>query len=434
MYLEVSVGEAIDKYCILELKSSRIQDTEKLFQIRKELDALKECKNILTKIDSVYYRMLYYVNEKIWDMTDVIKGMLPENPEFSKISNEIFEFNQKRFRLKKLFNELIKSNLQEQKSYSNSHCVIYIKSEDDFFSNLATINYLSIQYDTVSFRTNDIDINIIKQIYNTTNYMYDYIGDATILNIEDIKISSDLVPIFEFQPLSYKISGMLGDFIQSLSVVYEKFRETGRKGIVYISENPFAFRFPIQKTHMDLTPIFDLQPYIHSFYIHTDQPYDIDGDIWRQSPHLFKAEWHIVYKSTYGIEWGRRPWLLLPNNTKFNDKIVVSTSVNRSPPKIAVLHEIYNENKDAMIFVGESKEEYDHFRRLIDIDIPFIKVDSLYDKMVAIRSAKYFIGNLSSALTIANGCHTPRMALLWGGGELDDVHNRPTIWDNYRAV
>lgn len=433
MYLEVSVGEAIDKYCILELKSSRIQDTEKLIQIRKELDALKECKNILTKIETVYYRMLYYVNEKIWDMTDVIKGMLPENPDFSKISNEIFEFNQKRFRLKKLFNELIKSNLQEQKSYSNSHCVIHIKTEYSFYSNLATINYISIQYDTISFEVESMDNGIIRKIFNTSNYIYDYNGKASRINIEDINLPSDIIPIFTFQPISYKIGGLLGDFIQSMSVVYEKFRETGRKGIVYISENPYPFRFPIQKTYEDLKPIFEIQPYIHSFNIHMNESYDIDGNSWRESPYLGNADWHTIYKNTFGVEWGRHPWFFVPVDSKFSNKIIVSISVNRPPSNIGVLYEIYNKNKENMFFVGECQQEYDNFKGLINIDIPFVKVESLYEKMVAIRSANYFIGNLSAALAVANSCGTPRTALLYNSGG-DDTRNKITIWDNYMAI
>lgn len=434
MYLEVSVGEAIDKYCILELKSARIQDSEKLVQIRKEMDALNDCKTVLSKFDSVYYRMLYHVNERIWDMTDIIKSITPEHPDFPKISNDIFDYNQRRFRLKKIINELTKSNIQEQKSYSNSHCVIRVENEVIFFSNLASINYLSIQYDTISFDVESFDNNIIRKIFNTSNYIYNYSGGAARINIQDIYMPAALVSTFSFKPITYKVAGMLGDFIQSIGVVYEKFRDTGRKGIVYISEDPFAFRFPIQKTYTDLKPVFDLLPYIHLFSIHSNEEYDINLDSYRQCPLLFKADWHTIYKTTFGVDWGRRPWLFLPNDSKYNDKIIISTSVNRSPPKIGVLHELYNENKENMFFLGECQQEYNNFKKLIDIQIPFVKVDSLYDKMVAICSAKYFIGNLSSALTIANGCGTPRMALLWGGGELDDVHNITTIWDNYKAI
>jgi hypothetical protein len=433
MYLEVSVGEAIDKYCILELKSARIQDSKKIVQIHKEMEALSECRQILSTVDSVYYRMLFYVNEKIWDMTDIVKGMTPENPEFSKISNEIFEFNQKRFRLKKLFNELINSNLQEQKSYSNSHCIIYVKNEETFYSNLAIINYISIQYDTISFKTDTLDINTIKKVYTTANYIYDYKGEAVHINIEDIQLSSDIISIFTFQPIRYTIGGLLGDFIQSMSVVYEKFRETGRKGIVYISENPYPFRFPIQKTYEDLKPIFEIQPYIHSFNIHTNESYDIDGNSWRESPYLGEADWYTIYKNTFGVEWGRHPWLFIPVDSKFSNKIVVSISVNRPPQNISILYEIYNKYKEHMIFVGECQEEYDNFKGLINITIPFVKVDTLYEKMVAIRSAIFFVGNLSAALTVANGCGIPRIALLYDS-EGDDTRNKTNIWDNYMAI
>jgi len=43
-------------------------------------------------------------------------------------------------------------------------------------------------------------------------------------------------------PIIYKASGLLGDFILQLSVIAENYYKTGRKGILYISnEEPFRF-------------------------------------------------------------------------------------------------------------------------------------------------------------------------------------------------
>ena len=128
MRLEVSVGEAIDKLSILEIKLSKITDEQQRNEIQKEINALSECLQHKHTYE-FYYNILMYVNERIWTMTDDIKQMTPNDPSFAHIANKIFEFNQKRFRIKTRFNLLTSSNIKEQKSYAASHCQIDIDSE-----------------------------------------------------------------------------------------------------------------------------------------------------------------------------------------------------------------------------------------------------------------------------------------------------------------
>ena len=64
-----------------------------------------------------------YVNEKIWDMTDLIKSSTVEDPKFAYLSNQIFEFNQKRFRIKNWYNLITSSDIKEQKSYSHKQII-----------------------------------------------------------------------------------------------------------------------------------------------------------------------------------------------------------------------------------------------------------------------------------------------------------------------
>jgi hypothetical protein len=127
MNIEISIGEAVDKYSILEIKLRRIIEKEKQLEINKELQVLNECKQYITQY-SFYYNLLVYVNEQIWDMTNIIKSIPKEHPDFSSLSNNIFEFNQKRFRLKNRFNLLSSSNIQEQKSYSLNNCKLIINN------------------------------------------------------------------------------------------------------------------------------------------------------------------------------------------------------------------------------------------------------------------------------------------------------------------
>ena len=50
MKVEVSIGEAIDKLSILELKLLKITNTSKITEIQKEIQALKELGNLLKLI------------------------------------------------------------------------------------------------------------------------------------------------------------------------------------------------------------------------------------------------------------------------------------------------------------------------------------------------------------------------------------------------
>ena len=75
MNIEVSIGEAVDKYSILEIKLKRILEKEKQIEINKELLALTPCKPYILQ-HSFYYKLLVYVNEQIWDMTNIIKSSI----------------------------------------------------------------------------------------------------------------------------------------------------------------------------------------------------------------------------------------------------------------------------------------------------------------------------------------------------------------------
>ena len=149
MNVLISIGELIDKISILEIKQKKILSPIKLIEIEKEIH---EINNNIFK-DHFYYSVLVYINERIWDSTDEIKCLnYKDSPvEFAKLSNEIFELNQKRFRIKNIFNLIYNSGICEQKSYSATYCKIIVNSINDIYSNISYINYLSIEYDYIIF-------------------------------------------------------------------------------------------------------------------------------------------------------------------------------------------------------------------------------------------------------------------------------------------
>ena len=163
MYIEVSIGEAVDKLSILEIKEKYIKNKEKIIEIQKEICSLKQCEKY-KKLLPNYYKLLVYVNETIWKLTDHIKKLKIDNPDFAKTADHIFEYNQKRFRIKKIFNLKFDSNIKEQKGYYETHCQI-TSSQDAFIKKISEIYYLTLNYDIVSFK--DLDKSFIENHIET---------------------------------------------------------------------------------------------------------------------------------------------------------------------------------------------------------------------------------------------------------------------------
>jgi hypothetical protein len=199
MKIEVSIGEAIDKLSILELKLKKINNEEKKKEIEKEIKVLDECYTYIKKYE-ILYKLLIYVNESIWDMTDTIKSISVTDSKFPLISNQIFESNQKRFRIKNWFNLLANSNIKEQKSYSLSNCNILIKDIEIFKQKIINIYLISLEYDSITIISN---FNTqIKQLINIPIINY-------IENLSDKEDNIDIIfddfNIEQINFLDYKI-------------------------------------------------------------------------------------------------------------------------------------------------------------------------------------------------------------------------------------
>lgn len=429
MKVEVSTGEAIDKLSILELKMKKIANEHKKIEIQKEINVLQDCEQYKTKYD-FYYSLLMYVNEKIWDMTDVIKSITVEDSQFSHISNQIFEFNQKRFRIKNWFNLLTESNIKEQKSYLSSHCKIIVDNEDVFFDKLSEINYLSIQYDVLTFESPII--STIQEFLKIPTVIYDeekikLLTNPTVIYLTDffIPTSECIIEVFSQKPITYIMGGFFGDFIQLLSVICEKFYETRRKGILYISNKGDGFKYSLENTYNDVYPIIKSQIYIQDLKIYNGEPFDIDLTSWRECKLLHKTNWYNIYNQNYNVNWGKRKWLTKINyEDKWKDKVVINTTNYRFPFNIDFnrLHTLYSVN---LIFVSSNKNEHLYFEKQTKLLIEYYEFKDFLDLTTIINSCKLFIGSLSAPLSIAHALHKPRICglTLMGNNALDNIHN-----------
>lgn len=115
MLIDVSNGEIIDKITILEIKSERIQDFNKLKNVDKELNILRRY-----EFETKHKKDLKRVNEKLWECEDIIRDLDKNNifdESFINCARKIFTFNDERCRIKRLINDETNSEIIEEKEY-----------------------------------------------------------------------------------------------------------------------------------------------------------------------------------------------------------------------------------------------------------------------------------------------------------------------------
>lgn len=114
----VSVGEVLDKISILEIKSERIADPEKLANVLKELDHLNRA--------AQDYRVpelevpLKDINQQLWVVEDELRVMEKREdfgPVFISLARSVYLLNDQRATIKRRINLAIGSGLVEEKSY-----------------------------------------------------------------------------------------------------------------------------------------------------------------------------------------------------------------------------------------------------------------------------------------------------------------------------
>jgi hypothetical protein len=211
LYLPVSLGEAIDKLTILDIKLDKINDNRKN-DVKKEYDLLYDkLKEFIIKYDNLYQTMKK-VNLLIWNMMDILRDGSVTEEQYLTVCKECIEYNDIRFRIKNKINYVSESVLKEQKSYKINRVIIVINKnivENSLLLNI--IKYFSFIYDeiiieslfsldylkqyfyydiSILFRTNDenkVDDYKYKVVLENKEYTDDAIYE--LFNISDIEIN-----------------------------------------------------------------------------------------------------------------------------------------------------------------------------------------------------------------------------------------------------
>lgn len=161
MNLEVSLGEAIDKLTILDIKCKCIKDNNKLVHVKKEYDYLKDKLDIYLNKYPGYYKMLVDVNKMIWNLQDEIRDKLV-TIEYAMICSDIINLNDARFRVKNKLNYATESKFREQKGYKHRECIVISLEKQD--SMIDVVKYLSMFYDSVLVFCKENDISVYEDI------------------------------------------------------------------------------------------------------------------------------------------------------------------------------------------------------------------------------------------------------------------------------
>lgn len=126
MKIEVSNGEILDKFTILEIKLQEIKDEAKLANVRNEHESLRPV------VESIYsavsdrealtnlYTDLLNVNKTLWNIEDQIRDCERNKDfgqDFIELARSVYYTNDDRADVKKKINTLTGSSLVEEKSY-----------------------------------------------------------------------------------------------------------------------------------------------------------------------------------------------------------------------------------------------------------------------------------------------------------------------------
>ena len=121
----ISWGELIDKITILEIKKDNIRSAQALANVRRELNALStivDRQNGLSNLISDPRQQLHQINRKLWKVEDDIRDKERKSQfdsEFIALARSVYRLNDERAKIKRLINQLLDSELVEEKSYAD---------------------------------------------------------------------------------------------------------------------------------------------------------------------------------------------------------------------------------------------------------------------------------------------------------------------------
>ena len=202
--IEVSLGEALDKLSILEIKKNKINDARRE-DIIIEFDYLHKELEMYTKKYNYLYFILYKTNLRIWDCMDVIRESKKPTSEIYEYIDETIQLNDSRYLIKKKINEICKSNLKEQKGYKLRVLNINLNCNLDIIYMLnGAIRYYSFFYDEINLFSSNENNTYLQQMFNDDPFirinllgvLVPVMSDFDSISIDDNEVKLNLLHSF----------------------------------------------------------------------------------------------------------------------------------------------------------------------------------------------------------------------------------------------
>lgn len=261
MYLPISIGEALDKLSILDIKLNKIKDS-RLLDLTNEYSLLSNKLQPIIIKSQFYYKILKETNLKIWNIQDKFQESQSEC-EKKKIAEEIFVENYKRFLIKQKINNINNSYLKEQKGYDQKIAIFYGSyGLGDQIHCSGIVRYLSCNYDKV--------IVVIKSSTSTLANLHQLFGDDSSIEFVDCSSEIDkygekcdiyLAGLFNKNRNDYWYQNRPFEFFEDVNIPINCFLD-----YFYFPENPKSKR---------LLSVLDGKPYI---FIHNESSFGFDFD------------------------------------------------------------------------------------------------------------------------------------------------------------
>ncbi len=125
IHVPVSPGEVLDKITILEIKSERMSDPEKVANVKIEQALLQEswadCVSRDSGIDD-WHAQLKEINLALWEIEDDIRDKERSrefDERFIELARSVYFTNDRRAKIKKYLNLHLGSEIVEEKSYQD---------------------------------------------------------------------------------------------------------------------------------------------------------------------------------------------------------------------------------------------------------------------------------------------------------------------------
>jgi hypothetical protein len=161
-----SIGEALDRLTILQLKLEFIQDKRREDVQHEYNDLYDLVKDFIAK-DKWHYDKLLHVNKIMWLIQDILhEGKSADKEQEYQLMKELAVQNQRRFRIKRTLNENLGSKHREQKGYKGKKIFLlsHLGMGDQLFMNGA-VRYFATYYDEVRLVVKKPTFENLKTLY-----------------------------------------------------------------------------------------------------------------------------------------------------------------------------------------------------------------------------------------------------------------------------